>query len=164
MNPITLVSVTLMLNGSAISASHRIPHPCKPSRLSRQTAALVQPILKSRIAAYREVLDAKGRAIIQSGAAEDFIDRLYDLFDDRSRAADEALAVLLRYYVGEDPGEDLWCEIVHRGKQMLPYLEKYHDCLPTTGAEPIPKSLLDIPDWYPELMAEIGRGGSCERD
>ena len=165
MSPITLVSLVLLLNGSGqIPASQRVPQPCKPSRLSGQAAALVRPILKSRVAAYRDVRDANGQVVIQPGAAEDFMNGLYRLFDDHSRAADEALAVLVRYYVGEDPGEDLWCEIVHRGKEMLPYLAKYHGCMPTTGAEPIPKSLLDIPDQYPELIDVIGHGENCERN
>ena len=49
------------------------------------------------------------------------------LFEDKSRRADEAIAILLRFYIGESTGADLEDEATNRGRRMLPLLRKYED-------------------------------------
>jgi len=49
------------------------------------------------------------------------------LFQDRTKSSDEALVVLMNFYVGEATGEDVLHHITVRGKRMLPLLLKYRD-------------------------------------
>ncbi len=49
------------------------------------------------------------------------------LFQDRTKSSDEALVVLMHYYIGEATGEDLLHHVTIRGKRMLPLLLKYRD-------------------------------------
>jgi len=43
------------------------------------------------------------------------------LFKMKTRASDEALVVLMNFYVGESLQPDLVHEVTVRGKRMLPY-------------------------------------------
>jgi hypothetical protein len=49
------------------------------------------------------------------------------LFQDKAKSSDEALVVLLNFYVGEATGQDVLHHITVRGKRMLPLLLKYRD-------------------------------------
>ena len=51
--------------------------------------------------------------------------RLERVLEDHSAASTEALVVLLGFYIGEHPAEDISCEIVARGAQVLPLLHRY---------------------------------------
>ena len=88
-------------------------------------ATLVKPILDAmRLAVKKQPVDeSEGSPFWHSG------ELLGRLFKDRSRASDEALIVLLSYYLGESNGGDLVDEITERGRRMLPYLERYECCL-----------------------------------
>jgi hypothetical protein len=55
-------------------------------------------------------------------------DRVFDaLLNKRSKTTDDALAVLLSFYIGEHAHEDLTCELVSRGTRELSFLELYRD-------------------------------------
>jgi len=49
------------------------------------------------------------------------------LFQDKTKSSDEALVVLMNFYVGEATGEDVLHHVTVRGKRMLPLLLKYRD-------------------------------------
>ena len=49
------------------------------------------------------------------------------LFQDKTKSSDEALVVLMNFYIGEATGEDLLHHVTVRGKRMLPLLLKYRD-------------------------------------
>ncbi len=49
------------------------------------------------------------------------------LFKDTTKASDEALIVLMNFYVGEATGEDVLHHVTIRGRRMLPLLLKYRD-------------------------------------
>ena len=49
------------------------------------------------------------------------------LFQDKTKTSDEALVVLMNFYVGEATGEDVLHHVTVRGKRMLPLLLKYRD-------------------------------------
>jgi len=49
------------------------------------------------------------------------------LFQDKTRSSDEALVVLMNFYIGEATGEDVLHHVTVRGKRMLPLLLKYRD-------------------------------------
>lgn len=50
-----------------------------------------------------------------------------ELFQERTRSSDEALIVLMNFYVGEATDEDVLHHVTVRGKRMLPLLLKYRD-------------------------------------
>jgi hypothetical protein len=49
------------------------------------------------------------------------------LFQDKTESSDEALVVLMNFYIGEATGADLLHHVTVRGKRMLPLLMKYRD-------------------------------------
>ncbi|MFZ1927488.1 MAG: hypothetical protein WA261_20770 [Candidatus Sulfotelmatobacter sp.] len=49
------------------------------------------------------------------------------LFTAKTKAADEALVVLMSFYIGESTGGDLLHQVTVRGKRMLPLLVKYRN-------------------------------------
>ncbi|HTR01135.1 MAG TPA: hypothetical protein VMH83_14140 [Candidatus Acidoferrum sp.] len=79
-------------------------------------AALVAPVLKAHAAVAKH----------DTFATEDVEEKAMEpLFAHRTPQTDEAIAVLLGFYLGEGPGEVLTCEAIARGKVMLPFIEKY---------------------------------------
>jgi hypothetical protein len=51
--------------------------------------------------------------------------RLQEVFDDKGPTGDEALVVLLNFYIGEANEGDLLHQITLRGKRLLPLLAKH---------------------------------------
>ena len=64
------------------------------------------------------------------------------LFKTKTRTSDEALVVLMNYYVGEALGPDLVHEVTVRGRRMLPLLMKYRTATVKFGNKQYPSSLL----------------------
>jgi len=55
-------------------------------------------------------------------------DTVFDpVLDKQNRTSNEVLAVLLSFYFGEYPDEDLTCELIARGKSVLPALRKFRN-------------------------------------
>jgi hypothetical protein len=50
-----------------------------------------------------------------------------DRHRDKTKASDEALIVLMNFYLGEATSEDVLHHVTVRGKRMLPLLLKYRD-------------------------------------
>lgn len=119
-----------------------------------QVAALVRPILDLRDQSIRacgrpgeptrkECLTGAGYVSEQQrwqGVAVD----IAKLGSQKTVASDEALVVLMCYYVGES-GEHIG-EVMDRGRRMLPYLRKYENHDPTIPGRSYPKSLLSSVD------------------
>ena len=88
---------------------------------------------------------------------------LNSVFEKNTRASDEALAVLVEFYIGEHSGEDLFCELVHRGKRVLPLMKKYHRrSIVVPGMNMSRAEALDT--LYDGVVHEIRRGAHCERE
>jgi hypothetical protein len=51
--------------------------------------------------------------------------RLGKLFDNRTKAGDEAVVILMSFYIGEYTGEELHENLLSRGPRMIPLLERY---------------------------------------
>ena len=78
------------------------------------------------------ILDVCRRAVATQGERQNaaFLEaeRLTGkLFQDKSKSSDEALVVLMKFYIGEATGADLLHHVTVRGKRMLPLLLKYRD-------------------------------------
>jgi hypothetical protein len=80
---------------------------------------LVTPFLDLRT----QAASSKGEQ--QQAAFQKSEKLLARLFKTKTRTSDEALVVLMNYYVGEALGPDLVHEVSLRGKRMLPLLMKY---------------------------------------
>src|SRR5437762_3882582 len=87
-----------------------------PIHVSQPVAKLVAPVLNK----YAGVSTSEDEKSID--AFEKTLDRVLNKTTDD---CDAALAVLIRFYLGERSGEEMYCESVHRGKRMLPLLAKY---------------------------------------
>jgi len=87
--------------------------------------------------------------------------------DNKAPAGNEALVVLLHYYIGEATGEDNTVEIIDRGKKMLPYLKKYQTHTPQIPNRDYKELLLERKTSqmsFREIIAAIERGDKVEND
>jgi hypothetical protein len=90
---------------------------------------------------------AQGAGVERHNAAFYQIDEMTgELFRMKTKSSDEALVVLMSFYIGESTGEDLLHEITVRGKRMLPLLLKYSNATVIFSRKKYPSSLLLAPD------------------
>jgi hypothetical protein len=68
------------------------------------------------------------------------------LFQLKTRDSDEALVVMMEFYVGEASGADIVHEVTLRGKRMMPLLLKYRDSSVTFPDKKYPSFLLSRKD------------------
>jgi hypothetical protein len=151
-----LVVVALVVGASASP---------QPPPLSRPAAALVRPILSARVAAHAAEFDADGRFRGESPHTGVFEDRFGRLLANYGRAADEALAVLMWFYLGEGPDNELACAVRKRGARMIPHLQRFLEAAPATGLEPIPSAIAIGKNQGRSALASIKAGedpGQCE--
>ena len=125
--------------------------PCKVAT-PRSVAVIVRPILRDA----NEALLSD--SFWDSPAEKRFEKRWEALANNNARAADEALAVLLHFYIGEHSGEELMDEAVQRGKRMLPLLRRYQRCKPMGVAHGLRAVDREIPDLYEVVIAEVAKG------
>jgi hypothetical protein len=83
---------------------------------SDEVEKLIDPILEAALATRQHDSEATE---LELGR------RFKKVLDDRSFVGDEALVVLLNFYVGEANGGDLLHQITLRGRRILPLLTKY---------------------------------------
>jgi len=69
-----------------------------------------------------------------------------ELSQTKTKTSDEALVVLMSFYLGESTNSDLLHEVTVRGKRMLPLLLKYRDATIIFSRKKYPSSLLLAPD------------------
>jgi hypothetical protein len=131
---------------------------CNATQMSADAAALVRPVLSEFLSAHAEEFDAAGRFIHESPHTKVFEKRFAKLLATRGEAADEAVAALLAFYVGEGPGEQLVCAAINRGERMRPHLEKFRACPPVTGLEPIPSFFTAISNRRVEILTCLEAG------
>jgi hypothetical protein len=118
-----------------------------------QVAALVRPILDLRQQSTTECGEpgeSTRKACLYGTGYEHERERwrnvaegIANLTSRKTTATDEALVVLMCYYVGES-GEHI-DEVINRGRQMLPYLRKYEVGTPVIPGRRYPESLLTSP-------------------
>lgn len=111
----TLTSVVLLLSllCSPATAEDREP----PSRLSREVAARVHPILEALRESLSEDPYGARPKLYEVGV------KLGRLAKDKSKHATEALAILFHFYLGEANGANLLYALSIRGSAALPFLE-----------------------------------------
>jgi len=82
----------------------------------RPVSALVSPVLNAYDAVAAK--DDESAELPLNSA-------LHKVLEAKTGYGDEALAILLGYYIGEASGEDVSCELVSRGRYVLFYIDKY---------------------------------------
>ena len=102
----------------------------------RDVQELVKPILDLCAEAEASHGKSQNAAVWQTGKL------MGVLFQMTTRASDEALVVLMNFYVGESLGEDLLHQVTVRGKRMLPLLLKYRKARVIFSQREYPSSLL----------------------
>jgi hypothetical protein len=111
-NKTVVILITLLAAGANAATAVT---PSKPAE------ALVTPILDLLVQAKSLNGEQQQAAYWQSGK---LLGRLFQL---KTRASDEAMVVLMDFYVGEASGADLLHQVTVRGKRMLPLLFKYRN-------------------------------------
>ena len=105
--------------------------------------ALATPILEARSATLKEA---------DWGAHSQQLERrLNRLYHDTSKDADEAVTILMSFYLGEHNGEELYENLLSRGPRMIPLLELYLTDQPTLLLSKYPKPMrVNVkPVWNP---------------
>ena len=154
-----LVAITLLLVIDASAAA------AKPPRLSPEAAVVVRQVLSEFLAAHAQEYDAQGRYLGESAHSRVFEERLGALLARKGPAADEAIAALLCFYLGEGPGEELLCQALKRGKRMVPHLQRFLRNPPVIGLEPIAPFFTSSPNMREQALKRIAAGdsgGECE--
>lgn len=83
---------------------------------SEEAEKLIDPILEAALAVRQH----------DSEATEFELGRRFKkVLDDQSSTGDEALVVLLNFYIGEANGGDLLHQVTLRGRRLMPLLIKY---------------------------------------
>lgn len=124
---------------------------------------LTAPVQRRVVAVLRAAADMR-----RAGDTEEswqMFDRVFDpLLDQRNVTTDEALAVLLSFYIGEHPYEDLRCELVARGERELKFLTRYRDNRIDVPAPSQPLKSDEKRAVYDGVMTEIRAHQSCTRE
>ncbi len=102
----------------------------------RDVQELVKPVLDLCVEAEASQGERQNVQVFQYGKL------LGALFQIKTKASDEALVVLMNFYVGESLGEDLLHQVTVRGKRMLPLLLKYRNAHVSFSERKYPSSLL----------------------
>ena len=124
-----------------LAAAPVMAKDCEPQLLRPATLSLLKPLLELRTKQVSDSFDSEGRWRGES-PVRDAVERQFDrLLKNRTKAGDESVAYLLNVYMGEHPSEDLVCEVIKRGRRMLPLVKAYASCMPLTGLEPLHKEL-----------------------
>jgi hypothetical protein len=97
--------------------------------------------MELRIKQSKDEFTDEGRWKGESSVSPEVERQFSALLRNRSRAGDQAVAYLLTVYMGEHSGEELVCEVIHRGPHMVRLVRSYQRCQPLTGLEPLPKSV-----------------------
>lgn len=135
---------------------------CTPRVLSKEALELVKPLMEFRIKQSEEQFTEDGHWKGESRYTPEVNRRFYAILENRSKAGDEAAAYLLNVYMGSAPGEELVCEMINRGKKMLPLIKSYSECIPLIGLEPYPKSVKGSGVLPGYAIDGIREGGKCE--
>ena len=123
-----LIYVLILISQISVPTTSVVPR--------KETQTLLSPILSLRADA--ESLEGKEK----QSALEKSEKLIARLFEMKTRASDEALVVLMNFYVGESLQPDLVHEVTLRGKRMLPLLLKYSTASVTFSEREYPSSML----------------------
>jgi hypothetical protein len=114
-------------------------------------ASLVAPVIRAQAEVAKHDDEQSEAALLAA---------LSPVLQDRSPTGSEALVYLLGVYVGESSGEDIACELVGRGNEVVPLLHRY-EASQLVPREIDPALIRRSADEYPIVEARIRRGETC---
>ena len=126
---ITIAGIFLSVNGWA--------GDCIPEMLPPDALAIIKPYVQELTLATKEEYTDNGAFKGSSPHREKAYQMFCSILKNRTPEGDKAVAYLLNIYVGEHSGEELVCEVINRGRRILPLVKKYSECIPLTGLEPL---------------------------
>ena len=135
MTPLALIIAILLQASPSPNATAVPPAPVREA---------LYPILDALSEAESHYADRRSdQQNAKFNAGFDKAARLIDQLSQRkTENSDEALVVLLNFYVGEATGEDLLHDVTKRAKRMLPLLLKYRDKRVTFPDRSYPASII----------------------
>ena len=154
----------ILATAAALSpiCAHSQANSEKRTTVSSSVAKLITPILDAHQEALegpRPMSEEKGSPLWRSYVLTG------KLLGNKSPASDEALVVLLYYYIGESTGGDQLQEIICRGNRMLPYLRKYQSFSPQIPRRHYSKDMFLEPqvvrENFKDAIDEINSGHSA---
>jgi hypothetical protein len=155
--------ITYILFATSLSVQ-AFASECVPKPLPQRALALIKPLMVLRTQQAKDNFTDDGRWITESPVTPKVEKRFEALLANRSAAGDEALAYLLNVYMGEHPGEELVCEVINRGKRMVPLIRAYHECTPLIGLEPLHKFVRGS-GYLPNMALDsIKSGNGCSHE
>jgi hypothetical protein len=95
--------------------------------------------MQLRIKQAQDEFTADGHWIKESAVTPAIDNKIGQVLADHTQAGDEAVAYLLTVYMGEETAEELVCEVIDRGKRMVPLVRLFQAKQPPIGLEPLPK-------------------------
>lgn len=117
--------------------------------------------MQLRIQQAKDNFTEDGHWIAGSPVAPEVEKRFEALRSDCTSAGDEALAYLLTVYMGEEPGEELVCEVINRGARMVPLISEFQKCAPLLDLEPLPKFVRGFGSLPSMALKGISSGKGC---
>lgn len=167
----------LILTFGILMLFNNIYADCEHIYLKGKLKAIIIPILKERISEYKDTYDSNGNIkpredydslgnYIEYSKHNLKLDTLFEnVLEIKNKYTNEILAILLGIYFGEHQLEEIECEIINRGSQMLPYLLRYKDkCISRINGIDIPDKIIlkeDIQRHYEENIKEIKLKHKC---
>lgn len=122
--------------------------------LSPDVTTLVAPVLNAAVAvATRE--NEKTYAVLD--------EKVEKVLNPQTATTTEALAVLLGFYIGEASAENISCELVARGKPVLPMLRRYANATVIVPGFDMSRTRR-ITTEYEIVVERINSGERCERE
>ena len=132
---------------------------CTSAVVSDAASRMVLPLLQTVSDVRRK--QAVPRAEPDWGLEDKIIDALTNVLEDQSPAADESVAALLGFYLGEHEGEMIEEEVLRRGARMEPLVRLYGICRPVLTTGSVPDDISWLGTLYPDVLR--GLHGSIKK-
>lgn len=139
-------AVVLIIAGAAQAA--------RPATIevSHRVTRLIVPVITATTALDR----------IDSRQNRDALDRsLRALLTTRTRETDEALAILLGFYLGDESHAALQCELLARGRRPLPLLKRYRNREPQLHGYVYSATLIGPYTEYDDIIGRLSADERC---
>jgi hypothetical protein len=149
----------------ALSCSWPLPVQgagCRPKLLPEKVLRLIRPLMAARAQQAKEL--EEGRNWDPTSPLSQKVDRLLTVvLRDGTTAGDQAVAYLLTVYMGESYAEGITCEVLSRGRRMLPLVKAVKECQPLTGLEPLPQAVYYAYDpTLASILEDLEKGKGCD--
>lgn len=124
----------------------------KPIEVSSRVTRLILPAIFAATAVNRVDSPENREAVVRA---------LHPLIARRAADTDEALAILLGFFLPEDSHLALRCEVLSRGKRLAPLLRKYRNREPELRGHVYSPALIGPYTEYDDVLGQLRAGAKC---